>query len=139
MEAITRIDVRLKTGSLEGAGTDGIVYLGICGREFHLDSSLNDFEKNSDKVYILGDGKNIEKSELNDPRSPQLYMDNVQTFPIYIRFEPTGDSSDWNLKNVYVTVNPGKNQIKYRLFPDNIVVNNFWLGEDSGKIVYIKA
>src|SRR5262245_55939180 len=54
MAAITRIDVRLKTGDL--SGTDGDVYIRIGGREFYIDSENDDFERNSDRTYTLGEG-----------------------------------------------------------------------------------
>jgi hypothetical protein len=47
MTAIMQIRVQLNTGTPSGAGTNGDVYLGICGREFHLDTSADDFERSA--------------------------------------------------------------------------------------------
>jgi hypothetical protein len=80
MPAITRIQLRLVTGNRADAGTDGDVFLGICGREFNVDSrgDVNDFERNSDRTYIFGEGANVLRPEENDPRSPwQLDLANI--------------------------------------------------------------
>ena len=37
MPAITSIECFIVTADVKDAGTDGGVYLGICGREFHCD------------------------------------------------------------------------------------------------------
>ena len=55
MSAITRILLKIKTANTEGAGTDGNVYLGIGGREFKIDTSTNDFEKNVSQDIVWGD------------------------------------------------------------------------------------
>lgn len=55
MPQITKIEFHLETSGLSGAGTDGDVYLGICGREFSIDSTKDDFERNSGRTYVLGD------------------------------------------------------------------------------------
>jgi hypothetical protein len=47
MAALEKISVQIRTGNREGGGTDGDIYIGICGREFFLDSrrsSTDDFE-----------------------------------------------------------------------------------------------
>ena len=92
MPAITRMDVRIVTGNRAGAGTDGEVYAGICGREFYLDSAVDDFEQGSDRTYTLGLGANINYAGYNHPRSPQLDTVDLDDFPKYIRFEPTGSN-----------------------------------------------
>ncbi|MEJ1196743.1 MULTISPECIES: hypothetical protein [unclassified Streptomyces] len=44
MSDITKITVQLWTASDAEAGINGFVYLGIAGREFHLETSRDDFE-----------------------------------------------------------------------------------------------
>lgn len=53
MAAITRMDVRLVTGDRSSAGTDGNVFVAVCGREFSVDSSgdFDDFEQGDDRTY----------------------------------------------------------------------------------------
>ncbi len=72
MVAITRIAANIKTGDRDFAGTDGEVYLGIGGREFHLDSAANDFEQKSARTYMLGESlpsdTTVNNAAHNDPR-----------------------------------------------------------------------
>ncbi len=46
MSAITRILLKIKTANTESASTDGNVFLGIGGREFKINTSINDFGQN---------------------------------------------------------------------------------------------
>lgn len=55
MADITSFDITIQTGDVNGAGTDGSVYLGICGREFHLDTSKDDFERRF--IYLQAWGR----------------------------------------------------------------------------------
>ena len=43
MAQIESIEVNVQTLDVDGAETDGSLYLGVCGREFHLDTCVNDF------------------------------------------------------------------------------------------------
>ena len=136
MANINRIDVELVTGTKPGADTSGSVYIGIAGREFHIDATGPDFGVDEDRIYILGKGANVLDAGLNDPRKPQLDTSDLSKFPAYLRFEPTGSGPDWNLEKVVVTVNPETDKIKFqhpRLFgsPD------IWLGQKYGKFVYL--
>jgi hypothetical protein len=130
MAPINTISVQIVTSNLENAGTDGDVYLGICGREFYLDSGANDFERGSNRIYILGEGSNIENRDANNPRKPQLNTDHLGNFPVYIRFDPQGNSPDWNLSFVSVEVG-GAN------FGVNLP-GGLWLGRKSGKFCYLR-
>lgn len=130
MAAITRIDVRIKTGrGGKLAGTDGDVYIRIGGREFFVDSEADDFEQGSDRTYTFGEGANVRFAALNDPRSPyQLLTENLNRFPINLRFVP-GPSSlaqedVWILESITVTVNPGTGQVQYQALggSDNLVL-----------------
>jgi hypothetical protein len=132
MAAITRIDVQLKTGNRSGAGTDGDVYIRICGREFYVDSAINDFEQGADRTYTLGTGANVNFPSDNDPHSPyQLHTENLDRFPVNLRFNPVDRNDNWNLESVTVTVNPGPGQVQYQALggSDNLV-----LGIHSGLV-----
>lgn len=134
MAAITRIDVRIKTGSI---GTDGDVYLRIGGREFYVDSEANDFQPSSDRTYTFGEGANVSFSKQNDPRSPyQLRTENLDRFPVNLRFVPEKPGGltlaivdNWNLESVTVTVNPGTGQIQYQALGGS---DNLTLGKHFG-------
>ena len=47
MAQIESIQVNIETGDESGGGTDGSIYVGVGGREFHLDTSADDFERGS--------------------------------------------------------------------------------------------
>ena len=131
MSNIRQIKVNIVTSNVNGAGTDGNVFLGICGREFYLDSSRNDFERNSNFTYVLGVDSNITRKSENDPRSPQLHTEHLRNFPVYIRFEPLGGSaSAWNLQYVRVEVGGIEYGINYP--------GGLWLGDGAGKFCYLK-
>jgi hypothetical protein len=134
------------TSDFAGAGTDGSIYLGICGREFHLDSTRDDFERGSFRDYILGeppielgppppDHVHVNDREKNDPRVGfPLDTDNLNLTPVYVRFEPENSGDNWNINFAAVLV-----------FTDKFVVgytppagfDNLWLGHASGKILYL--
>ncbi len=139
MASITRIDVRVQTGNREDAGTDGDVYLAIAGREFMLDSAVDDFKKGSNRTYIIGDsgsGSPINNPQLNNPAQPfALDTDDLEKFPIWIRFEPIGDSPAWNLEFVSATVNPGPRQVQFQALAGS---NNLWLQQNAGKFCFLK-
>lgn len=135
MADIERIDVRVVTGDGSGAGTDGRVYAGIAGREFRIDSDSDDFERGSDRTYVLGEGPSIRHEDRNDPRNPRLVTTDLDLFPVYLRFEPQGDNANWDLERVDITVNPGPREIKYSALKDS---PHLWLGQDYGKYRFLK-
>jgi hypothetical protein len=130
---INSIIVLLNTGDQSGAGTDGDVYLGICGREFYLDTSADDFERNSSRQYVLGQGANTLNAAKNDPRNPRILVEDVDQFPVYIRFNPQSRGDNWNLIRVAVTVNDSA-------FPQYEALlerqGGIWLGTRSGLFFY---
>lgn len=132
MADLARIDITIQTGNVEGAGTDGDVYLGICGREFHCDSEANDFERGSIRNYTFGDGSNVLNKDRNDPRKPQLALEDVDLFPLYIRFDEAGNS-DWNLALATLSLNGSIFPIYEFRSRDAI-----WLGRVSGACVYLR-
>jgi hypothetical protein len=102
---ITSIQFQLITANQSGAGTDGDVYLGICGREFYVDSSANDFERGSSRLYVFGTGANNINPGDNDPRDHNLQIENVDTFPVYIRFQPQSRTDNWIVQRAEVSFN----------------------------------
>jgi hypothetical protein len=141
MSKITRIDVRVQTGNRTDAGTNGDVFIAIAGREFKLDSAVDDFEKGSDRTYILGEGTGggspLNNPKNNDPATPfALDTADLDKFPIWIRFEPLGsNNAAWNLEFVRATVNPGPKQEQYQAL---LTEGNLWLGQNSGKYCFLK-
>jgi hypothetical protein len=136
MSAITRIKVTVHTGDRNEAGTDGTVYLGICGREFKLArAGVDDFERASHRDYFLGSSANVEQAAFNNPASPQLDTTDADRFPAYIRFEPQGGSPNWDLDGVEVTITPGG--AKYQRLGDGGGAH-LLLGQNMGKFCYLR-
>lgn len=79
MPQITSITLHLQTGTRSGSGTDGDVYLGVCGREFSIYSEKGDFESGQGRAYVLGEGATVRNAEVNDLRgtnsfSPRMFI-----------------------------------------------------------------
>jgi hypothetical protein len=133
MVEINRINVIVKTGNVNGAGTNGNVYLGIGGREFKLNKPGNQFEENALDTFVIGVGSNIENADdVNSLPSPNGNMNapniedpDIEFNPKYIRFDPNSDDDNWNVENVQVeVVDIGRT---YRGPRDG----NIWLGSRS--------
>jgi hypothetical protein len=105
MTAVRSLHVSIQTSGASGAGTDGDVYVGFGGREFSLDTSADDYEAGSSRVYRLGDGATVLNAAVNDPRSPQLVAENADRFPVWLRFSPQNREDNWILSRAVVTVN----------------------------------
>jgi hypothetical protein len=141
---ITQVTARIRTRE---EGTNGFVYLGIAGREFCLNHTGNDFQGNSDTVFTLGTGSFLQKKELNDPNAPILRLDDLDTHPPYIRYEPRVASDKWRLDLVEVTVNPSANANAVR-FRATLVDRDLTsgarrdlainMGGDFGKMCYLR-
>lgn len=139
MPQITSITLHLQTGTSSGSGTDGDVYLGICGREFSIDSEEDDFESGRGRSYVLGDGATVRNADVNDPRKQRLFTENVHHFPVYIRFQPRSRTDNWQLQRADVRFNESLH-IDWDTI--NIVVNDsaegIWLGVRSGLFVHLE-
>jgi hypothetical protein len=139
MPQINSIHLHIQTGNLSGAGTDGDVYLGLCGREFSIDTTRDDFERGAAREYILGEGANINNSDVNDPRSHLLLTENVANFPVYLRFQPRSRTDNWQLQRADVRFN-GSLHIDWDTV--NFIVNDptqgIWLGVRSGLVVHLE-
>jgi hypothetical protein len=149
MAAITGVLAQIITGNLNGAGTDGRVYLGLAGREFRLDSSRDDYERGSAREYILGRAPlepnlpppqiRVLNPDRNDPRKDfPLDTTNLDAAPVYVRFEPEGDSPDWNLRSAIILVYTGEGQfVVAYVAPQGF--DNLWLGDRYGKVLYLRV
>jgi hypothetical protein len=67
MVTIQKIVSRIRTADIKGAGTDGEVYIGFCGREFDVDTSYEDFERGVECSYSAGTSAAAGKANLHDP------------------------------------------------------------------------
>jgi len=132
MTVIDKIRIQITTGDEKDAGTDGNVYLGICGREFYTDSSANDFERGTTRDYIFGVGCNIRNPATNDPRKPAIYLEDLDLFPVYIRFDG-GDS--WLLWRALLFINdPSYQNYETRVSDEG----GIWMGKRSTQIFYLR-
>lgn len=147
MADVTGILCQVITGDVNGAGTDGRIYLGIGAREFRLDSTRDDFERNSWREYILGlaplepnlppPQTRVNNPNRNDPRVGfALDTVDLDRAPVYIRFEPTSGSDNWNLSFAAALVYTGAGNFFAGYFPPN-GFDNLWLGNVTGKILYL--
>jgi hypothetical protein len=151
MAQVTGILCQVITGNVDGAGTDGRVYLGLGAREFRMDSSADDYERGSRREYLIGhppvepDPNNIPGQQIrvlngprNDPRDVGFPIDrlNLSKTPVYIRFEPSGSSPDWNLAFVAVLVYAPQFAMAYAP-PDPNNFHSLWLGDNYGKVLYL--
>lgn len=146
MAKISGILCQMITGNVEGAGTDGDIYLGLGGREFHLDSSANDFQRGSYREYLLGEPPiepspppppqvHVNNSDKNDPRVGfPLDTDNLTRTPVYIRFEPENSNDQWNLNFAAVLVYDEQFVVGYT---PPAGFDSLWFGHSSGKILYL--
>jgi len=83
----------------------------------------------------LGEAANVLNSSRNDPRNPQLDTSDLNKFPVYVRFEQPGETSEWHLERADVTVNPGGSQIRYSALAGS---PDIWLGRKSGRYCYLE-
>jgi hypothetical protein len=136
MPPIESIQVNINTLDVAGAGTDGSLYLGVCGREFHLDTSADDLERGSARKYVLGDQGNVEHNGINDPRKQRLLTEHVEGLPVYLRFVGEDEDDRWGLQRATMTLNdqlfPLWDTISYISQADGI-----WLGAKAGGAVFL--
>ena len=140
MVTIQKIVFRIRTADIEDAGTDGEVYVGFCGREFHIGTSYEDFERGAERTYSAGksvdaDEVHVNNPKLNDPSVfPPLESEDVSLYPVYVRFEPVGRYDHWCLQ--YISVTAGG--VKYEaLEPEEDNTIHTFLGYKSGKTLYL--
>ncbi|MEU6394410.1 hypothetical protein [Streptomyces sp. NPDC046939] len=141
MPDITKLSVQLYTATDSEAGTDGFVYLGIAGREFHVDASRDDFEPGDNYTYVFGDGTNVLDPDRNDPRLPRLDTDDLDRYPVYLRFAGKDNDDDWCVERVTVTVNPGgpgSSTYDNPRLAGSGVDRKIWLGKRCGETVRLR-
>jgi hypothetical protein len=144
MAQVTGILCQVITGNVSGAGTDGRVYLGLGGREFRMDTNADDYERGSWREYIMGEPNipqphtHVLNGPRNDPRDMGFPIDraNLSKTPVYIRFEPSGSSPDWNLAFVAALVYAPQFAVAYAP-PDPNNFHSLWLGDSYGKVLYL--
>lgn len=135
---ITKIEIDVETGAIENAGTNGRVYLGICGREFRLDKPGDQFRVGILDNFTIGIGSNIENPNgindiINSSNSYEIDTYLLNIFPKYIRFEPQDNDDNWNVSRVELRVTDDTS-IVHKF--DALVSNgSIWLGENSGLIL----
>ncbi|MFH8236838.1 hypothetical protein ACSLFT_05315 [Streptomyces sp. G6] len=142
MAAITKIRAYIYTADIDTAGTDGLVYLGIAGREFLLATNGDDFKQGSKFSFVLGEDANVLKPDYNDPRKPALDTDDLDRYPVYIRLEPEGDGPAWCVERITVTVNPDSKVPHVfdnpRLVGTSGRGDRIWLWKEGGKQLFLK-
>lgn len=136
MPQIESIQVTVQTLDVNGAGTNGSLYLGVCGREFDLDTPANDLERGSSDQFNFGDGANVLNKAINDPRKQLLLTEHVDALPVYLRFVGQDDGDRWGLGRASMTLNnelfPMWDTISYINQGDGI-----WLGAQCGGVVFL--
>ena len=140
MVTIQKIVFRIRTADIEDAGTDGEVYVGFCGREFHIGTSYEDFERGAERSYSAGISAeagevNVSNPALNNPGAlPPLDSEDIGIYPVYVRFEPVGRDDHWSLQ--YISVIAAG--VKYEaLEPEDDTTIYTTLGYKSGKCLYL--
>lgn len=140
MVTIQKIVFRIRTADIEDAGTDGEVYVGFCGREFHIGTSYEDFERGAERAYSAGTGVvagevNVGNPTLNNPRAfPTLDSEDISLYPVYVRFEPVGRYDHWYLQ--YISVSAAGVEYK-ALEPEEDATIYTVLGYKSGKCLHL--
>ena len=140
MVTIQKIVFRIRTADIEDAGTDGEVYVSFCGREFHIGTSYEDFERGAERSYSTGTSAeagevNVSNPALNNPGAqPPLDSEDIGIYPVYVRFEPVGRDDHWSLQ--YISVIAAG--VKYEaLEPEDDTTIYTTLGYKSGKCLYL--
>jgi hypothetical protein len=147
MAVVTGIICQIMTGDVPRAGTDGNVCLGIGGREFHLDSGADDFERGSLRNYVLGRGPDypdlpaygvyVHNMDNNDPtRHFVIETQNLGRSPVYVRFEPENSGDNWNISSAGAFVFRNVSQFVVGYTPP-VGFGDLWMGRGTGKVLYL--
>jgi hypothetical protein len=133
---ITKITASIQTADVAYAPpSNGRAYLCVAGREFLLaKDGGGDKRQGSTDTYAFGEGGNVTEAHYNDPRFPQLTTQDLDRYPIYIRF--TGNDG-WCIERAWVNVTPGGHEFdNYAL--QNLAENRrIWLREDYGQHLHL--
>ena len=150
MTHITQVVVTIKTGNASGADADGPVYLGLGPREFRLNKTGNQFERNKTDTFVLGNtgppggAANVSNANENDPLNPTIIegADLLNSpYNVYIRYESdtkwlVGDVIVEAIGQVGVSFPPFQHTFRVKF---GIASPGIWLGKDSGKFLYLQA
>jgi hypothetical protein len=131
------------TSTAADSGTDGDVYLGIGGREFHLDSPSDDFERGNAANTTVGVNSQVNNPSMNDPRTPYvLRTQDLDLFPVYLRLE---GSDHWKVSFALVLVFSGPNASSMAVtdwFSADVGYDGgqggLWLGPHAGRWLYLR-
>ena len=157
MTHVDKIVVDVTTKNVSDAGTNGLVYLGIGGREFRLDKPGDQFKRGATDKFTIGIDSDVESSDINDlpldpgpnGKSPEI-EDSVVTgtnmFPVYIRLDPKNDEdNDWNIEKVKVDAvagfGTGTGATRTFVFPKPTgghPEGTIWLGTSSGLTLFLE-
>jgi hypothetical protein len=137
METLKSVTAVFETADEEGAGTNGDVYLGIGGREFRCDSPGSEFESGGTDTFVFGDGANVHHADRNDPRAPQLTLDDVDRCPTYVRFVEGGQGA-WKVLRVSVHLSVSLTPHPLHFRSDVHDAGGLWLGSDSGAMLFLR-
>ena len=149
MAYIEQVGVTVITGNINGASTNGLVYLGIGGREFRLNKGGNQFEKGDTDNFQIGgvagpDSINNQNNSNDLPavpgtaNSPSIEYSTLDDYPTYIRFEPQNEDDNWNVQSVSVDVKESGASGATRTLSDHTGNGNIWLGKRSGLFLGLK-
>jgi hypothetical protein len=134
MTLIRSVHVLIYTADEEGAGTDGDVYVGAAGREFHLDTGANDFERGTHFVYRFGTFPTVINTEANDPQRQRLLLESIDSLPLYIRFAPSQRDDRWKLERAVVAFNSEETPL---WDSDVNAPDGIWLDMRAGLVLHL--
>lgn len=149
MAHIEQIQVIVVTGSVNGAGTNGRIFLGMGGREFRLNKSGNQFQKGDTDTFQIGgvigpDSINNQNNSNDLPavpgtvNAPAIEYSTLDEYPTYIRFEPQNSDDNWNVQSVSVNIKESGANGESITLNDRTGNGNIWLGNDSGLFLGLK-
>lgn len=135
MAFTNKIRVLIKTADVENAGTNGKVYIGVAGREYHLDTDPHDnFEQDSLDLFIIGMDSNLSREDYQITDEGITYM---SSFPVYVRLEPSGGNADWAVEFVAVE-SMGTQGWGHDMRNHDGDIAYSWLGREHGLYIYLR-
>ena len=74
---------------------------------------------------------------MNDPRKQSLQLEDVDSFPVYVRFEGNDDGDNWNLARAEMSFNETffPRWETQTFIPET---DGIWLGQRSGNVVHLR-
>ena len=135
-DPVVAITAVFETADLPHAATKGDVFLGLGGREFRCITSGNNFQQGATDTFVFGQSANVLNPDRNNPAAPQLALNSVSRFPVYVRFDQ-GNKKPWRFSRLTIklTVAPGPQPPAYTSTLHH--PGGLSLGTDSGSMVYL--